>query len=104
MQYTYEQLSTLSPREYLQAVWQEDGTKVLEAIDSVTLTPMTMKDFLDHCTTYGGNWGAMLLSGIKKLYPTVWDAIPDDMGAFSWEAICTLCIVLQITTKEGGAI
>ena len=36
--------------------------------------------FLTHCVACGGNWGGMLLSGIRELFPKVWDAIPDDMG------------------------
>lgn len=96
MKYTYDELATLSDREYLAAVWGNDGVKVLGAIDSVATTPMTVKDFLDHCTTYGGDWGLLLLSGIHKLYPTVWEAIPDDMGVFSWNSICTVCTLLNI--------
>lgn len=96
MKYTYDELATLPGREYLKAVWENDGIKVLEAIDSVTTTPMTMKEFLNHCTLCGGNWGGMLLSGINKLYPTVWAAIPDDMGVFAWNAICTVCTLLDI--------
>ena len=29
---------------------------------------MSMKDFLNHCTACGGNWGAMLLTGIKRVF------------------------------------
>lgn len=89
-------LSKLTDREYLEAVWGEDGTKVLTAIDTITTTPMTAKEFLEHCTTCGGNWGGMLLTGIRELYPTVWDVIPDDMGIYAWNAICSLCTLLNI--------
>lgn len=40
----------------------------------------TFGDFLSDCTACGGNWGGMILTGIKKLFPAVWDAIPEDMG------------------------
>ena len=93
-------LNTLSERDFLTAVWKGDGVKVLEAIDSITITPMTMKNFLDHCTLCGGNWGGMLLTGIRKLYPAVWEAIPDDMGVYAWSAICTVCTLLNINNKE----
>jgi hypothetical protein len=39
---------------------------------------MTMKEFLTHCTACGGNWTAMMLSGIKKLFPEYWNSLPDD--------------------------
>ena len=96
MKCTPDKLSTLSSREYLEAIWKEDGTKVLKAIDEATTTPMTMKDFLSHCTLCGGNWGGMLLTGIRKLYPEVWEAIPDNMGIYAWNAICTICTLLDI--------
>lgn len=94
--YTIAELNTLPAREYLQAVWGEHATGVLSAIDSVETTPMSTRYFLDHCTACGGNWGGMLLTGIRELYPTVWEAIPDDMGTFAWNAICTVCELLDI--------
>ena len=30
---------------------------------------MSQKEFLQQCTACGGNWGAMLLTGIKKVFP-----------------------------------
>lgn len=97
MKCTHDELATLTGRDFLEAVWENDGTKVLAAIDTITTTPMTMKEFLDHCITCGGDWGNMLLSGIRKLYPTVWEAVPDDMGIYAWGAICTLCTLLNIS-------
>ena len=93
-------LNTLSERDFLAAVWKDDGAKVLAEIDATTTTPMTIKEFLDHCTLCGGNWGGMLLTGIRKLYPAVWEAIPDDMGIYAWNAICTVCTLLDIKCEE----
>jgi hypothetical protein len=28
-----------------------------------------MKEFLNYCSACGGNWGAMLLTGIKRVFP-----------------------------------
>ena len=50
--------------------------------------------FLDHCTACGGNWGGMFLSGIKELWPSVYEAIPQKMGSNAFVAIAytlTLC-------------
>jgi hypothetical protein len=33
-------------------------------------------DFLDSCIACGGNWGAMLTTGLKELYPSVYHMIP----------------------------
>ena len=30
---------------------------------------MTIKEFLNHCTACGGNWVAMLLTGVKEVFP-----------------------------------
>ena len=54
------------------------------------------KEFLDHCVCCGGNWGAMFLSGIEKLYPCVYKAIPDDMGATGNEAFINIIYVMML--------
>ncbi len=48
---------------------------------------MKLDEFKTHCTCCGGDWGGMLLTGIKDLYPEVWDAIPDDMGNRAFHCI-----------------
>lgn len=93
-------LDQLSGDEFLVATWKEDGIKVLEVIAAQNTTPMTMNNFLDHCTACGGDWGAMLLSGIKTLYPEVYDAIPDHMGHFAWRCLCEILELLQIKGDE----
>jgi hypothetical protein len=42
----------------------------------------------------------MLLSGIKALYPDVYDAIPDDMGHFAWRCLAETLYLLQIKDGE----
>lgn len=59
-----------------------------------------MKAWLKFCTACGGNWGGMLLSGVRDLYPKVWDAIPDDMGVFAFASICSLLVLLGVRTWE----
>ena len=94
---TLLELNTLASRECLAELWGTDATKVLSVIDSLDTTPMSGNDFLNHCTPCGGNWCALLLSGIKALYPTVWEAIPDDMGNHAFHAIGTVLELLKIT-------
>lgn len=90
---TTQQLNALSDRECISKLW---GDNVLVTIDNQHTTPMTMDEFLKHCTACGGNWGGMLLTGINKLYPEVYNAIPDDMGHFAWYAICTTLKLLGV--------
>lgn len=89
-------LDQLSGDEFIVATWKEDGIKVLEVIAAQHTTPMTNDEFLNHCFACGGDWGTMLLTGIKALYPEVYDAIPDDMGHFAWRCICETLELLQI--------
>ena len=42
------------------------GDAVLTAIDAEPALQMSFDEFLGHCTAHGGNWGGMLLSGLKK--------------------------------------
>ena len=78
-------MDTNEIRAFIQEHW---GDAVLTAIDAEPALQMSFDEFLGHCTAHGGNWGGMLLSGLKKLRPKVWNAIPDKMGPFSWILIC----------------
>ena len=53
-------------------------------------------DFLKHCTMCGGNWGGMLLTGIKKLYPKVWEAIPEQMGVNAFASLVDVLLLLGV--------
>lgn len=62
-------------------------------------TPMTLKEFVSHCTACGGNWTAMLLSGLKEVNKPLWDSIPNDKE-FTFEELigflydnCIICPV-----------
>lgn len=90
------QLNTLAPQECLVALWGDEAHKVLNTIDTTNAPIMSGNDFLSHCTACGGNWCAMLLTGIKALYPEVYDAIPDDMGKHAFYAIGTVLELLNI--------
>lgn len=90
---TIDQLNTLSDRDYLAHLW---GESVLNVIDAQHKIPMSFDEFLTHCTACGGNWGGMLLTGIRKFYPEVWEAIPDNMTHFAWNCICITCDLLEI--------
>lgn len=74
----------------------EWGTEILKEVYYADCKPMTTKEFLTHCTTCGGNWGGMLLTGIRELYPLVYDEIPDDMGYDGNQAFFTIMALLQL--------
>ena len=76
------------------------GDNVLAAACLAKKTPMTFKEFLNHCTACGGNWGGMFLSGIRELWPEVWDVIPEDMGVHAFYTMCNLLILLGVDTSE----
>lgn len=84
-------------RNFISKIW---SSNVLAIIDQQETASMTMKDFLDHCTACGGNWGGMLLTGIRELYPDVYDAIPDNMGPFAWSGICTTLKLLGVIIED----
>ena len=102
MRFTYDEIK--EAHDTLVKYWGEDGKRVIEAIfnrnDRNLDHGMSMKGFLESCTACGGNWGGMLLSGIKRLFPTVWNAIPNDMGAHAWECICYTLMLCGIDTKK----
>ena len=95
-----EELNKMNNEEFLIANWKENGVAIVMYIDTLNPTPMTMKAFLTHCTTCGGNWSGMLLTGIKELYPTIWNLIPDNMGIFSFNCLSIVLNLLNITPEE----
>lgn len=77
--------------------WGDDFFKLVCLTNK---TPMTFKEFLTHCYSCGGDWGAMLLSGVHVLYPEIWDAIPEDMGWNPFNTICALLVLLGVDFSE----
>lgn len=90
-------------RETLLENWEKDAKCVIEQCEKVAPFNGTFKEFLSHCTCCGGNWGGMLLTGIKELYPNVWEAIPNDMGVFAFSNLCNLLILCGVDTSADQA-
>lgn len=93
--YTAAELRDMPDRDFISVIW---GEAVIQAIDAQDTIPMTIQDFLSHCTACGGNWGGMLLTGMRELFPAVYDAIPDNMGRFAWNGICATLNLLNIVS------
>jgi hypothetical protein len=76
--------------------WGKDGEMVVAECFKANTIEMSPLEFLKHCSACGGNWGGMILTGVKRLYPKVWDAIPDDMGHNAWSCIIATLKLLKI--------
>lgn len=76
--------------------WGKDGENVVAECFKANTRKMSCNDFLENCSACGGNWGGMLLTGVKRLYPEVWDAIPNDMGHNAWGCIVATLKLLKI--------
>ena len=94
---TINELKNMTEREFVLNQW---GNEILDIIDETEKIPMTCKEFLTHFTAWGGKWGGMLLTGIKELYPRVWEAIPDNMGNFAWACICDTLVLLGVEMES----
>lgn len=93
--FSAHELADLSASDTLVACWKERGIAIVEYIDTLNdFRIKPMKDFLAHCTPCGGDWGAMLLTGIKELYPTIWELIPDNMGVDAFVILSDLLELL----------
>ncbi len=79
--------------KFLMEHWGEDGKAVIRECAKYPPLDMDCGQFLDYCVACGGNWGGMYLSGLKKLRPAVWDAIPNEMGN---KAFICIVYVLQL--------
>lgn len=95
---TYEYIK--EAQDFLVENWGENGEKVIAASVMAGGYNKPFKDFLNECTTCGGNWGGMLLTGINKLWPDVYEAIPDDMGVFAWNALLYTLLLCGVDTAS----
>lgn len=80
--------------------WGEDGKKLVELGFNQSRFNGNFDSFLSHCAACGGNWSAMLLTGIHELWPEVWEAIPDEMGPRSFVTLVGLLRVLGVDTRN----
>lgn len=76
--------------------WGEKGKDVIVECAKVNPFNADFKHFLTYCTACGGNWGGMILSGIRELYPNVWEAIPDKIGAHAFDCICCTIVLCGV--------
>ena len=85
--------------QHLVNEWGIQGEKVITEAhkyrDSKKFVGST-GDFLNHCVACGGNWGAMFLYGIKSLFPSVYEAIPFDMGDTGNEAFINIVYTMML--------
>ena len=48
---------------------------------------MRFEEFLNNCTACGGNWGAMLLTGIKKVFPEHYDEVSNHYNSMDFSDV-----------------
>ena len=104
MDMTVDQLTQLTPDEYVVANWGEAGIKIVELISTKYKDNplMDLDEFLDHCTACGGNWGGMFLTGIQELFPDVWELIPEHMGVFAFSVIGDVLNLLNVKNTKNS--
>ena len=91
-------MTTLESFDIVRKEW---GDEVAEAVLMADKRDMTLDDFLaKHCKTCGGNWGAWFLSGVRELWPEVYELIPEYMGSNCFSTICRLIHCLGVWWRE----
>lgn len=45
---------------------------------------MKMSEFMKNCTAYGGNWGAMLLTGIAEVFPDKYKEVEEHYNSMNF--------------------
>lgn len=72
---------------------------------------MTFSEFLSNCTACGGNWGAMLLTGIKRVFPDNYEEVEKKYnsmdfsqgGVYPFMFLCEWLTAHGIVFREGSA-
>lgn len=84
----------------LENIATEWGNSFAEVLQCAEPLNMEFNDFLDKCSACGGNWHAMILSGIKSLRPKLYEAIPDNMGKQAWLTLSDTLLYLGVYTED----
>ena len=96
---TYEMIK--QAQEQIISAWGIDkGSEIIALCHKQTRFNGNSKHFLGYCTACGGDWGQMLLTGIQKLYPMVYEAIPDKMGLYPFTTLCATLLLCGVDTSE----
>lgn len=82
--------------DFIRKWWPNDAEKVISACAAEQSFNGTQDEFLRHCTACGGNWGGMLLTGVRALWPKVYEAIPEHMGVMAFECLCNTLVLLGV--------
>ena len=90
----------IDAQEILVKHWGSHGEQVIAETVRAERKVITFKQFRDNYTVYDGNWSGMLFNSIKKLWPDVWKFIPDDMGIYAWDCLCSVLTLCGVDTSE----
>ena len=77
-------------------VWEEEVANTVIGLCLDNPIDKPLNEFLKDCTACGGDWGGMLLSGINKLRPQVYEAIPNQIGDNGMQAFAVICNILYL--------
>lgn len=81
---------------FLRAQWGDaNADEVISICENQPLN-ISKDEFMKHVTMCGGNWCAMMLSGIKELAPDVYDAMPDKLGWSGEHAFFAICYTIEL--------
>ena len=80
--------------------WGRDGKNVIAQAVHERPFNASFDKFLSYCDACGGNWGGMLLTGIKGLFPSVYEAIPSNMGSRAFSCLCNVLILCGVDPVE----
>lgn len=78
--------------------WGEQGKKIIAMCYYARKFDGDIKSFTNFCTACGGNLGGMLLTGVRTLYPEIWEEIPEHMGNQAFVCICEMLFLLGVQT------
>lgn len=87
-------------------LWGEDlGGQIVVAIHAASHVDITYQDFMcNYCVACGGNWIAMVYSGLKNIAPSVAALIPDKIQQPMKEFITLNNIAYLLGVHEADAL
>ena len=80
--------------------WGDEAERIIAACREVEPVCMDIVEFIESCVDCGDAWGLTLLTGISRLFPSVYDAMPSYLGKETWGGLLPVLELCGIDSKK----
>lgn len=80
--------------------WGECAEAIIEACNRAEPASADFEAFIEECVDCGDAWGLTLLTGISKLFPEVYFAMPGYLGKETWGGLLPILALCGLEPEK----